>query len=138
MIRDDERLTGARVDGSAVNVYDNGFGSLWLYQNYEAPTWIVRAQSFEEALETVYDEMRPVPEDEVHEAYGFDTRAEFDAAVRKLDGSGDYLELTDGFYYQSNASGTGIVFPGYHEALEELTPALAERLGVEIDKENDE
>lgn len=126
--------------GSEIRVYDDGIGPLWVYANeLDSTSWIVRAQSFQDALECIYDEMEPIADDELHEAYGFDTREELDAAVTHAEENGEYLDLTDGYSYQANATGTGIVNHGYYEGLEELTHDHIDRLEISlvIEVEND-
>ncbi|MBL4769345.1 MAG: hypothetical protein JKY94_16855 [Rhodobacteraceae bacterium] len=53
-----------------------------------------------------------MPESDLHEAYGFDSDPEFQAAIKALP-EGEYLDLSEGNYNQGNASGTGIVWLGY-------------------------
>ena len=138
LITDGESLTSAFFKwGSEIRTYDDGFGPLWLYQN-EGGMWVVRAQTFEDTLECVYDEMPTVPQEELYEAYGFDTDEEFQAAVTKAEESGDFPELAEGYSHQANASGTGIVFPGYSEHLSELTHADIERLEISLIIEGEE
>ena len=57
-----------------------------------------------------------VPIDEVHKAYGFDTKEAFDAAHESaIEGTGaEWPELIEGYSYQSNSSGSGIVDHGHH------------------------
>ena len=137
LIKDSQSLVGAFHEfGRACRTYDDGFGPLWVYSHEFGPTFIVRAQSFESALECVYDEMPSVPDEEIHEAYGFDTREEFDAAVET---DPDSLELTDGYSYQANSGGgSGIVNHGYYEGMQELTTELLASLRISIVVESDD
>lgn len=99
-------------------------GHLWFYQSYEGPFTsgaFVFASSFESALETVYDEAHPIEPNEVYEAYGFDSDAEFRRAIADAEEFGEWPELSEGYTHQSNATGTGIVWHGYDEALFEVT-----------------
>lgn len=93
--------------GNPITVEDGGMGPLWAWSDnpYGGIAAIVRAQSYETALEIVYDLLPTIPEDEVHEAYGFDTREAFEAFAL----TGEQPDLIDGYHYQANASGTGIV-----------------------------
>lgn len=140
LIEDGESLVEAyREYGRPIRTYDDNFGPLWVYSHEYGPTFIVRAQSFESALECVYDEMPSVPSEELFEAYGFDTDEEFQAAMAAAEETGEYPDLTDGYSYQANSGdGTGVVEHGYHEGLEELTPALLSRLKISIVVESDD
>lgn len=140
LIEDGESLAEAYHEyGSPIRTYDDGFGPLWVYSHEFGPTFIVRAQSFESALECVYDEMPSVPSADLHEAYGFDTDEEFQAAIAEAEETGECLDLTDGYSYQANSGGgTGVVDHGIYEGLEELTHALLSRLKISIVVESDD
>lgn len=141
--------------GSAVKYYDDGFGPLWIMRDTMGIVGIVRAQSFEDAYGIVEDEFLPVvPRDELHEAYG-----SFDRLVERMEKRGHAndmhlrqfanewapfwfdseaqagveLELIEGYSYQSNSTGTGVVPHDMNgQALDALTLELAERLELQI------
>ena len=141
LIRDHAELRGARSEyGNAIPVWDDGFGPLWVYRDEMGIVGIVRAQTWHDALDCAYDELlKPIADDEIPEAYGFDSQAALDAAVALArDGRCEYPDLDEGYSYQSNSTGNGIVAPSYNEALDELTPALLARLGIVLDIVRDE
>ena len=105
-----------------VKVYDDGykFGyPLWIYGDEFGPTFIVAAQTFEDAYEIVMDESFTIEENEMYEAFGFDNEEDYQAALVHM-GKGEYPDLQEGYTFQSNCTGTGIVHHGYHEWLREL------------------
>jgi hypothetical protein len=140
-VNDNQSLAAACTDtGFPVSTYDDGFGPLFVYENDSSFRLLVRAQNEYDALEIVYDEMKPVSAQDVHEAYGFfisadfsltqdvyeapyhiehGTFASFDAAQKHALGivRVNELDLCEGYRYQSNATDTGIVFHGYSESL---------------------
>lgn len=175
MINDTQSLVGARQSralneyGTPITIYDDGFGSLWLYREAGGLQGIVRAMSWEAAYEICQDEiMTRVSQDEVIEAYGFyvlqskmledlsyDPGPLAHVAMRDC---GEYLaefntrdeaekycldtiqreecDLVEGYEYQPNATGTGIVsFDLNGQDLVQLTPELAERLEIRIQVE---
>ena len=121
--------------GSEIKYYDDGFGPFWIYQDASGLLGVVRAQTWNDAWEIVEDEFLPVvsPED-IHEAYGFDNREEFDRVVARCDrGEINHPELSEGYSYQSNATGTGVVMHDLNgEKLDPLTTELADRLEIKI------
>jgi hypothetical protein len=98
-------------DPVPIKHYDDGIGPLWLYGIEFGATMVIRAKSFESAYEIMLDESETIPEDEVHETYGFDTREEM------LAHEGEWPELIEGYHYQANFSGTGIVSVSHYEWL---------------------
>ena len=148
--------------GTPIMIYDDGFGPLWIYREAGGLQGIVRAQSWESAYEICQDEiMTRVPQDEVIEAYGFyvlntskpgnpgfqarspigELLAEFntrdEAEKYCLDTIGrEECELVEGYEYQPNATGTGLVsFDLNGQSLVQLTSKLAERLEIRIQVE---
>jgi hypothetical protein len=100
-----------------LEVYDDAWwGKLWVYGDEFGATHVVRAQSSDDALDCIYDLLTPIPEDELDEAFP----------------EGPEGDLAEGYQFQSNATGTGIVFPGFYEWLVELTPEVREKLGVTV------
>lgn len=125
-IKNDTVLVSAvcRKSGNAIVVEDDGMGELWAWGDNpyaSSPSHIVRASSVEQALEMVYDLLKPIDEDEVHEAYGFDSRDAFLAAAEP----GAELNLVEGYHYQANMTGTGIVSVDHYERIWPLSAQSA-------------
>ena len=151
---DEFRLEFKTVWERAVRYYDDGYGPLWVFSNTGGVVGIVRAQTDGDAYNIVVDEFLPVvAADEVHEAYGCydklrdvlvergheDDRhlrtfcSEYAPVLMSFDGWGDSMEPIEGYSYQSNSTGSGIVSHDLNgELLEPLTPALAVRLELMI------
>ena len=123
--RNGKRLASATQGKYArypLKTYDDGYSfgyPLWLYGQEYGPTMLIAAGSFEDAYEIAMDESKTVSEDDLYEAYGFDTQAEYDKWTAERD-EDDYRDLAEGFQYQSNSTGTGIVNVGYYEWLREF------------------
>ncbi len=116
--------------GYPIKYYDDGYGPLWIYRDASGLIGIVRARTWEDAYGIVEDEFLPVvPADEVHEAYGM-TAEEFHSKThQERNESGEWPDLLEGYSYQSNATGTGIVYHDLNgEQLDPLTIELCERL----------
>jgi len=107
-----------------LRVYDDTFGQLYVAGFEYGPVIVIRAGSFEDAWGIWVDETTPIDPDEVNEAYGLD---EWEQIV-----DFDQLDLVDGYEYQPNATGTGIVNMGEYAWIEPLTKEVAERLGIVI------
>ena len=132
-----EQRSRALSEMKAVSQFGNHRGCvetwgdhLWAFCDEFGPRVFVTADTFETAWEEAVDALPAIPADEVPEAYGFDTDEELAAAaskaVRRENESpgtyGTYGEdqtpnLAEGYEYQSNATGTGIVWVGYHATL---------------------
>jgi hypothetical protein len=146
-----------------IRYYDDGIGKLWIFRNTCGIVGIVRAQDEGSAYVIVRDEFdKPIPADELHEAYGafdklleslqergYENTLELRRKVSRLTPlyfrlisqneeliqSGG-LELIEGYEYQSNATGTGIVAIDLNgESLEALTLELLERYEIEVSVE---
>ncbi len=117
--------------GSVVRYYDDGMGPLFVMRDSMGIIGIVRAMSWEDAYSIVEDEfLHVVPADEIGEAYGFNSQAEFEARDTSKD---DSMELREGYSYQSNSTGSGIVSHDLNgEALDLLTLELAQQLELQI------
>lgn len=129
------------------------WGPLWVYRSADYAEVVVQASSWESAYEAVIDTLPPIAQSDVPEAYGFDgwmsggyydenkalktyspetAQERFDKAIEDAGfyGTEPYPELLEGYRYQSNATGTGIVNVSLNgELLEPLTPTLLSRLG---------
>jgi len=111
-----------------LRVYDDWDGPLWVFGEECGPEMLIRARSFADAWDIMLDESPPIPEDEIYEAYGFDgwcdggyertqtvyspatAKKRFERAIADAEaGERDYPELLEGYEYQPNSSGTGIV-----------------------------
>lgn len=137
-MRNNTQLIGARTsDGYPIDVYDDSYGPVFVFGHEHGPTLVIRSRSWHSAWEIAIDEMRPISEEEVPEAYGFDgwdsagerteteyspdtARARFERWIEDAEsGEKDYPELLEGYEYQSNSTGTGIVNVGHYAWLEE-------------------
>jgi hypothetical protein len=135
-IPDDSTLAGATVNGSNVAVYDDFGDNVYVYGQY-GPKLVIRAQSWEDAYNIAIDECTTIEPEDVPEAYGFDgwdsagikteetyspetAKERFEAAMEAADETGEYPELLEGYTYQSNVTGTGIVAVGHHEWLRDV------------------
>lgn len=126
-----ESADDIRYGQCTIRTYDDGDGPLWVFgRNPYAgqPEMVIRARSFETAWEIAIDECATIPESEVPEAYGFyssdhadPAKALRDAADAAHAGLGEYPELVEGYEYQSNCTGTGIVDVGRYAWLREMT-----------------
>ncbi len=92
---------------------------------------IVRAQSWEDAYSIVEDEfLHVVSNDQIYEAYGFDSQSDFDARDKAND---DTMDLIEGYSYQSNSTGSGIVEHDLNgEQLSPLTVEACENWKINI------
>lgn len=134
-----------------VQIYDDMDGPLWIFGHEHGPTLIIRASSFETAWEIAIDESPTIDPSEVPEAYGsFEYLREWCPElwpeyfqVYRKEGEGKSMgpqavadiifhrradefvdnppDLLEGYEYQSNSSGTGIVNVGHYAWLRELT-----------------
>lgn len=141
--------------GHPIRYYDDGYGPLWIMRDTCGIVGIIRTRNKSEAYEIAGDEFRtPIAPEDIPEAYGafdrlhdhliakghedtyhlreFCTRyapAYFAVVIAHDDDS----ELTEGYEYQSNAKGTGIVPVDLNgEVLDPLTPELCEHLEIEM------
>lgn len=66
--------------------------------------------SFDTIWEKCLDMAKTVPEKDLYQAFGFDTDEDYQEAFSKLDVENyEYLDLAEGYHFQPNFSGTGIV-----------------------------
>ena len=126
-------------DFAATKWYDDGDGDWYVGElaggNFGYVDRLVHARSWETAYDIWIDERETVPDDEVHEAYDM-TEAEFEAACeRARDGKGEWPDLADGYSYQSDFSGTGIVFT-QDDQLNGIRPGSVE-FTISLDGDND-
>lgn len=119
-------LTATNPHGRAIPTIDDwgdDSADLWAVLNEYGIHSIVRAQTYEDAYEAWADEQPTVPVAELPEAFGFDTEAEYLAAVgRAAAAEGEWPKLTEGYAYQGNASGSGVVWVGYGTRLVTVDP----------------
>ena len=158
-MNEDRCLTGAStLFGHPVLTDDGGFGPLWLYRTAGGERCLVRAQTFEDALEAVYDLLPTVEIDRIPEAYGLyitpdityqywrlvdetttdhvtlgvyqSERAAIQAAFQVLAEQPE-LDLVEGYQFQPNASGSGIIETDLNgEDLREVPPGGLSCFGV--------
>lgn len=69
LINDEQRLVSATFSGGCLelNVYDDGFGPLWIHRDSMGISGIVRAQTWEDAYSICEDEFFPDGDDEANE-----------------------------------------------------------------------
>ena len=99
-----------------IRFWDDGMGPLWLYRDAGGTIGIVRAQTWEDAYECVLDEiLQPISVEDAKEAF---------------DENG---ELMEGYQFQPNSTGTGIVSIDLNgEQLEPLTVDLLRRMEIKV------
>lgn len=158
LANDHESIESARIwtghTWRELPVVDDGWGQLYLAGMEYGAMHLIRATSWESAYEAWVDELPPVPDDEIHEAYGLNSAEELAAIVaviedsatdaqrrtvqaildsnRYMEWNGNKPESVDdvieyplpieGYRYQSNATGTGIVNVGHYEWLRKVNP----------------
>lgn len=115
--------------GHEIRFYDDGYGPLWVYRTSTGITGIIRAMTWEDAYECILDDILvPIPVEEIPEAYGFYG----ENAQQELENA-EEPELTEGYHYQPNSSGSGIVSIDLNgEALDQLTSKLWKELELDI------
>jgi hypothetical protein len=130
LVKDGESIVGAfsRWGREILTVDDSTNGTLYIYENEDRRA-VVRADSFESALEAVYDELPAIDKEDVPEAYGFDSEDEMRAAEENPDHE---WNLVDGYTCQANATGTGIVWHGHSEQLTPIEPETFEELKISL------
>lgn len=153
-------LMGATRHGTHIAVATDGSGPLWFFRDAYGRKAIIRADTFESAFEIVEEEvLTPISIEDLPEAYGLwiqeteegrteihdETAGTVLAIFPTWDKKGiqryvDMLlcdrDLAEGYSYQSNAEGTGIVLHSLHgEQLEPLTADLltAEEIVLRLD-----
>lgn len=109
-------------------------GQIWIYSDcpYGSTTAIVACDGYENAHEALMDELPTIAVEDIPEAYGFygdDAQARFDAQGEE---DSDKLELVEGYVFQSNSTGTGIVSTGHYENLTVLTVERIRESGLQI------
>lgn len=134
---------GDKVYGNCRNyrTFDDR-GDLYVFGDEYGPTLVIRAESFSSAWEIAIDESRSIELDEVPEAYGFWIHGDNKLWWAKDEESdriyGPYSskesahdavytimesqerDLAEGYEYQPNGTGTGIVNVGHYVWLSEL------------------
>lgn len=95
-------LTSAKTKfGHSISVYDDSIGPLWICGEEFGPSWIIRAQSFEDAWEIWTDEQPAIADEDVHEAYQWEVPGTSDRWGRP-----ETANLID-YKWVENASGRG-------------------------------
>lgn len=124
---------------------EDGDGTLFAFRETFGIARIVCARSLSDAHEVFIDESRTIEPADVHEAYGaFDKLREWLTSKGHEDNEhlrdfcnryapqfflacGHSWELIEGYEYQSNSTGTGIVDVDHNLQVYELTPAIMKR-----------
>jgi hypothetical protein len=123
--RDTTLVSATTENGYELAVYDDGDGPLWLYGQEFGCSMVIRARSFEQAWGIMLDESFTIEDSEVWEAYGYNSEEEYAAVCDRImaeEADGVYPEwpgLAEGYEYQSNFTGTGIVDVGHYSWLRE-------------------
>ena len=116
-----------------VIVEDCGDTTVWVFSELHGPRYIVMADTLEGAFEAVCDHAPPVTEDDIHEAFNL-TRQEYEALTANSTPEA-WPDLADGYHYQPNATGTGIVQFDYEFRLDKYTEECGITLEVGEDCE---
>lgn len=138
-ITDEQRLVSAVSRfGSPYKVYDDGFGPLWIHRDSMGISGIVRAQTWEDAYSICEDEFFTAADEDAQKDYE-EIEACQDAKEKEhlqacwdeaYGYRGNNLRLPDGtlsFIYARDLNG---------DALDRLTDALCQELGITIEIED--
>lgn len=147
---DDPETCEIEYDGKPVKAFldEWGFGAspasfFVAHDSYVSGPVLIHAKSYEEAWDAWIDSLPTIPEEEMCEAYYVPGTSEtfYDAALRRslMSYDPDSVRaiaradlrdcegepgLAEGYHYQSNASGTGIVSQDYTATLDKADPDL--------------
>jgi len=113
--------------------YDDGYGPLWVYRNSMGVAGVIRAMNWHDAYDIVLDEiLTPIEQNEIPEAYGFYGENAEHAFAIACENEAE-MDLTEGYQFQPNSTGTGIVSTDLNgEALDKLDSKLWKDLGLKI------
>lgn len=129
-LRNGTKIVSATEHGHKIPHNDNGCATLWVYSDTSGVINIVGGNSYDSAYEVVLDLLPSIGVELVYAAYGLDDEEELD----KLLEHEEYPDLDEGFQYQPNAEGTGIVSTDLNgEYLEVLTVGLLRRLKIKLE-----
>lgn len=141
LIKDGESLNGAKTRfGNMIQVYDDGFGPLWIHRDSMGISGIVRAQTWEDAYSICEDEFFPAADEEANEEWnrilempeGEDKNHE-DACWNEAYGfRNNTRRMPDGSLssiYAKDLNG---------DSLDRLTPELLAELEISLDIQTDE
>lgn len=141
LIKDGESLNGAKtLFGNVIQVYDDGFGPLWIHRDSMGISGIVRAQTWEDAYSICEDEFFPAADDdagkEMEEIESMPDGEEKNHAQACWDESygfrGNMRGMPDGSLssiYAKDLNG---------DSLDRLTPELLAELEISLDIQTDE
>ena len=136
-LKDDTEIMSVKTQyGNDIAFLNDWTSPLWVYSNEYGPTFIATGQTWESTYEAIIDELTTVPESELYEAFGFDNQADYDAKIAELraeTGDVEWPELIEGYRYQSNFTGTGIVSVGHYENLSPLTTEYLKESGIQLE-----
>lgn len=105
----------------SVEFIDDGYGltgNLFLVGHEFGWTHLVASDNLADAEDAWLDLQPTIAESELHAAYGYATKEEYERVVEEL--ASDSLVLTEGYLYQANHSGTGIVHVGHYHRIVEV------------------
>ena len=137
MIKDNQRLVSATVNGHPVTTYDDGFGPIFVARDSMSVTGIVRAQKWEDAYSICEDEVFPECPYTWKELEG-----EFNIRAEKLPDDACFQEQ---YGFRPNGASTkdevktGLYMKDLNgELLDRLTPELAKELNIKLVIEDEE
>lgn len=109
-------INGKSEEVEFINDYGDGLsGKLFLIGHEFGPTHLVNAENMSDAEDAYLDDAETIPDEDMWEAYGFNSYAEYSLwnETPKEDGEAD-RDLTDGYRWQPNFTGTGVVQVGIY------------------------
>lgn len=99
-----------------INDYGEGLdGTLFLIGHEYGWSHLVNAQTREDAEDAWLDQAKPLEENELYTAYGYRTQKEFEDRPEDDEGN-----LAEGYRYQPNFTGTGVVYVGDHHRVRKV------------------
>lgn len=141
IITDSQRLVGATSRfGSAIPVYDDGFGHLFIHRDSMGISGIVRAQTWEDAYSICEDEFFPAADREAGEEY---TRIEAMPDGADKNHARAYWDEAYGYRSNPRKEEDGTLSSIYAkdlngDRLDTLTPDMLAELGITLEIENEE
>lgn len=103
-------------------------GYLWIVRTPYGIDGVVAADHIDAAHAAYLDDAPTVPVDDLPAAYGAADRAELVAMA----GRGEPPDLIDGYHYQGNASGTGVVAVDHCTTIERLIRLDLDEVNLQI------
>ena len=131
-LKSETTIIGATSEyGTPIEVVDEG-STVFAYgdEPYGSVCLIITADSWEAAYDAAIDALPTIDPADLPEAYGYDTQKELDAACAAAPDS--CVDLAEGYCYQSNFTGTGIVNEGHYAWLWEVDAEWLMATGVRL------